>query len=211
MKKKISRTGILVAFVCTFIISGSLVPIKAESLEPIHQFSSQCAEDPDYIYSTKREPESVQKDKYLQITSYSSVVDRADSNKSETGAFSVSVNWSNDTLSASDPTKNTVTIEFFDQYGRPAKSVVFKKEENPGLLFMDMKMMKVAHTNYLCRMLNDAIFELSGHKLIIKNINFVMASNRSKGHLWFFNHLKAEVNGKTDIIKRLDIVPDIKK
>lgn len=182
---------------------------SSDSTAPTFEYADKCAENADYIYKTKDEPEAEQAAKFAEITSYSTAVSETERNKSETGAFSVNVTWSNAMLSASDTSKNTVTIEFLDKDGNAAQSVYFAKESNPLLFMMDMKMMGVAHTNHICKMQSDATYTLDGNKLTISNANFVMASDASKGHIWFFYNLKATVNGTEDVVKRLDIEPEV--
>ena len=103
------------------------------------------------------------------MTTYSTKVAETERNKSENGTFSINVTWSNTSLSTSDATKNVVTLEFLDGTGNAATAVEFKKEENPLLFMMDMKMMTVAHSNHLCKMQTDALYAISGNKLTISN------------------------------------------
>lgn len=176
---------------------------------PVFEYADKCTANADYIYKTKDEPEADRAAKYAEITSYSTTAGETERNKSETGAYSVNVTWSNEMLSASDTSKNTVTIEFLDKDGNAPQSVSFAKENNPLLFMMDMKMMSVAHTNHICKIQSDSTFTVEGNKLTITNVNFVMASDTTKGHLWFFYNLKATVNGTTDVVKRLDITPAV--
>jgi hypothetical protein len=172
-------------------------------------YEDECAADVDYKYNTKNEAEADQAAKYEAVAAYSTAVGENERNKSETGAWSVTVTWSKETLSAKDASMNTVTLEFLDKDGQAATSVSFSKEDNPALIMMDMKMMKVAHSNHLCKMQTDATYTVDGNKLTITNVNFIMASDKTKGSLWYFSNLKATINGTTDTIKRLDIAPDV--
>lgn len=172
-------------------------------------FETQCAADVNYIYSTKSEAEADRAAKYAELTSYSTTQGEIARNVAEEGLFSVTATWSTTSLSVADATKNTLTLDFLDKSGNAASTVNFNREENPTLFMMDMKMMTVAHSNYLCKMQTDAMYTVSGNKLTITNVNFVMASDKAKATLWFINHLKATVDGATDTVKRLDVVPDV--
>lgn len=190
-------------------LSGCGSSSSSDSSAPVFEYAERCAADADYMYKLKDEPEAERTAIYEQVTSYSTTVGETERNKSETGAFSVKVTWSNETLSVADATKNTATIEFLDKDGNAAQTVVFAKESNPLLFMMHMKMMSGFHTNKICKMQTDATYTVEGNKLTISNVNFTMASDVENGSIWYFNNLKATVNGTTDVVKRLDVTPAV--